>query len=386
MSTPALLAALLLSPLQVSTDTLTVRADADPPEGPDLQPFEEVRVGSLARTDGTAFGLVIGVVATEDGSLYVADTQVPAIRMFDVDGVHVGDVGRQGEGPGEFRGLNAIAMTPEGEIAAWDYTAHRLSVFAGDRAYLRSFRTPDVAGLLMGPGPALVVDTAGRFWIRTFHEFPRTPGAPEVVYSWVRYSPRGEIIDSIVPPRRRLGGSLAAFKIETVNVLSPGAYFVSGRKDEYAVHRPLSDGRIVRIERGYAPVPLVGQERSQWEAFLAEWERRWNFDSPDLPRHKPVWRSLFVDADSRIWVARHGVAEHREGYVSRRTARGQWPNVDWVEPTAYDLLGPRGSFLGSATFPDGAQVVFARGRHVWTLESGELDEQYVVRYAIRTGG
>ncbi|GMV08263.1 MAG: hypothetical protein AMXMBFR53_45380 [Gemmatimonadota bacterium] len=63
------------------------------------------------------------------------------------------------------------------------------------------------------------------------------------------------------------------------------------------------------------------------------------------------------------------------------------------QPVVYDVLDPRGTFLGTLRFPGSAwanpwprtEAVQARGDRVWTVEYGDFDEQYVVRYRIVPG-
>jgi len=47
---------------------------------------------------------------------FVLDWQVPAVRVYDLAGEHLLDVGREGEGPGEFRYPADLAVTGEGDF------------------------------------------------------------------------------------------------------------------------------------------------------------------------------------------------------------------------------------------------------------------------------
>jgi hypothetical protein len=384
MGASILMAALALSQQVAPTDTLVVRADAGPDSG--LELVEDSRIGSLDGPPETTFGYVSALVEAANGDVFVADGMATGVRVFDGAGSYLRDVGARGQGPGEFRQVDGMALTPEGDLAIWDYNSQRLSIFGPGGDFLWSFPV-DVRVMLGGAGPALVVDAAGHYLVRTSVESPqqrsREPREREAIYAWLRYSRDGEFVDSLIPPRRRPSGTLNAFKHETASALSPLGYVVSGRNDEYALHRPLADGRIVRIERAYSPVPLQGDERDQWNAHLVEWEARWRIDLPELPRDKPPWRALLVDADGRIWVERYTRAEHHPDLVTAAASFG-WPNVNWVEPVVYDLFDPRGSFIGSVTLPDRSEMLYASGAHVWVRWRGPFDEHYVIRYSMRS--
>lgn len=369
--------ALALAMQVTSPDTLVVRAAV---RAPTLTAVEELRLGSFDGPEETTFGYIAALGVDEDGTMYVADTQVPAIRVFAADGDYLRDLGGRGEGPGEFTALRGLAALSGGGVAVW-HEMDQLSVFDGTGQFVDRFRMrfSSIAG---GPGPSVVADTAGHIFVRTTSGRP-SPEAPLIIrYAWVHYTTEGELIDSIIPPDRRVEGTPPAFRIETLSFPSPHEYFVEGRNDEYALHRPLTDGRVVRIERPYEPIPIDDQERQQWQDYVDEWFRRRDQRSTSIQAVKPAWRQLYVGGDGRIWVSRYVEAEHHPGHVSRAAERGGWPTIEWLEPQVYDVFDPRGSLLGSVTFPIASEILFARGQRVWTLERGEYDEPYVVRYRV----
>lgn len=361
-------------------DTLVVRAENPLTGLAELTASEDLRIGSLDGPEATSFGYVESIAVARDGTMYIPDLQVPAIRVFAQDGTYLGDLGREGEGPGEYIAIRGIAPLPDGDVAVW-HEMGDITVFDRERRFKRRFsvRLMSIAG---GPGPGLVADTAGNLFVRTTAGPPSPEVAQTVRYAWVHYSSDGEFIDSIVPPARELEGSPFAFPTETFSAPSPHGYFVTGRTSEYAIHRPLRDGRVLRIERSYESIPIEGEERTQWEGYIAEVEVRWDDKFPAMHRTKPPWKQLHLGYDGRIWVSRYSRAVRVPGHRTRASIVGGFPTVEWVEPGRYDILDPRGSFLGSVTLPSDATILAARGQFVWTLERGEFDEPYVVRYRI----
>jgi hypothetical protein len=361
-------------------DTLIVRAENPAGGRAELQATEELRIGSLQGPVETSFGYVETVAVAADGTLYVPDTQVPAVRVFDPDGVYLGDIGREGEGPGEYIAIRGIGVLPTGEIAVW-HEMGDITVFDEEGQFVRRF-SARLSGIAGGVGPGLVPDAAGLLYIRTITGPPPATTPRYIHYAWVRYSADGEFVDSIVPPDRRLEGSPFAFRTETVSVPSPHGYFVTARNSGYGVYRPLRDGRVLRIERSYEQVPIEGDERAQWERYLAELEVRRGERFAPIAAAKPPWKQLHVGADGRIWVRRYARAEHVPGHETRSAAVASLPTVEWVEPARFDILDPGGTYLGSVELPPEGELAFARGPHVWMLERGDFDEFYVVRYRI----
>lgn len=360
-------------------DTLVVRAENPASGSAELEAVEELRLGSLDGPIETSFGYVESIAVTKDGTMYVPDIQVPAVRVFDRDGTYLGDVGGKGEGPGEYVGIRGIAPLPGGRVAVW-HEMGDITVFDRERRFVRRFTIP-LGSIAGGPGPGLVADTAGNLFVRTTSTAP-TAATQVIPYAWVHYGSEGQFIDSIVPPARDLEGSPFAFRSETFTAPSPHGYFVTGRTSTYAIHRPLRDGRILRIERDHEVIPIEGEERAQWEAYIAEIEARRGDSHPPMHRTKPPWKQFHIGYDGRIWVQRHSPAVHVPGHQTRASTGGGFPTVEWVEPGRHDVLDPRGALLGTVILPSTATILAADGPFVWTLERGSFDEAYVVRYRI----
>ena len=58
---------------------------------------EEASIGVAAGADEYLFGRISSIYATDD-RIYVVDSQVPAVRIYDHDGTFIRTVGRSGQG------------------------------------------------------------------------------------------------------------------------------------------------------------------------------------------------------------------------------------------------------------------------------------------------
>ena len=61
------------------------------------------------------FGAITAAWATSD-RIYIVDSQVPAVRAFDHQGNYLFDVGRPGQGPGEYIQPMALALGGDGRV------------------------------------------------------------------------------------------------------------------------------------------------------------------------------------------------------------------------------------------------------------------------------
>ena len=75
------------------------------------------------------------------GNVYIADLKGCFLRKYSIKGKFLGEVGREGSGPGEFRAPFKIFVQGE-SVFVWDMRLRRLSVFDTDLTYRRSYHLP----------------------------------------------------------------------------------------------------------------------------------------------------------------------------------------------------------------------------------------------------
>lgn len=369
----------LIAALALQAPTDTVRLEVDLRDTPPRPLFEEQRIGSLDG-EADAFGFVSGATVGPEGRLLVADDQGPAIRVFDPDGVYVGDLGGGGQGPGEFTMVNGLAVDPDGRHVVFDFNNQRLSWFDREGAFERSARTQltSMVGGAVG-FPGLVPLDDGNLLLRTGGGRKRPDGVNELFYLWLRVDPEGNPLDTLAAPPREVAGHLPRFKEETVSVPLRAGGFATGRTDEYQLEWPLTQGRLVQVDVRVPEARVQQGERRAWEERGDLFQDAMSVAPGPVPDVKPPWRSLFEDADRRIWVERSVEAEERPGYGDRSP---RMTGIDWVEDAVFDVFHPSGRFLGTVELPPFTALLHAEGGRVWTLQRGVFQEQYVVRYAV----
>jgi hypothetical protein len=218
-------------------------------------------------------------------------------------------------------------------------------------------------------------------------------GQPERNRPWpialLHMDDRGQVIDTIIPPTLpnepdEPGNVFAVSKVWT---LSPLGGLVVGVNDRYVIDHRRTDGTVLRIVRDNEPVRVHAEEKAEREARNAWMQRTQGqfltSEIPPVPDVKPVYRSISVGQQGRIWVQRYVEAEKGE---VRQTAARQGterpPPTTWREPTVYDVFEADGSFLGSVRLPPRTSLWVFRGDRVWGVRRGELDEAYVVGFRL----
>lgn len=120
----------------------TVVVDGPPVWGEDVRVVEEVRIGTVLGAAEYAFGLIGSVAVTDAGTIWVGDRQLGALRRYRPDGTYIDQIGREGEGPGEFEYPFGMRVLADGSVAVWDDGLLRVTRFTDDGTYIDSFSPP----------------------------------------------------------------------------------------------------------------------------------------------------------------------------------------------------------------------------------------------------
>ena len=380
------LTTLSLAALPLQAQTVRIHADNEPTWGSNVALVEELRIGSLAGDEAYTFGHVASVLQAHDGTIWIADRQASEIRHYSSGGTYLRSFGRRGKGPGEFEYLMDMRPTPDGRVAVWDPGNARLHFFDA-AGTLVSDQTVPTAGIVGGRNlTSLEVDESVAYLSNPTH------GTEDRQRSrhWLKVSATGAILDSIHIARINNEGS--QHPIQTVTALSPTGFTVVGRTDRYQFEWRDQSGRQLQLTRDVEPAKYSRAERREAQEQEESFSERNGRPVRNIPATKPLWSSILFDRDGRLWVERYVEGVRVEETDAQRETREAWgaPKREWGQPLVYDVLDLDGVLLGTLTFEGGASaapsspitIAWASGMTVWTIERGQFDEHYVVRYRI----
>jgi hypothetical protein len=126
---------------------------------------EELAIGVDVGAPEYMFGAVRDIAVAPDGRIFAYQLSPRLIREYDGDGNHARDLGREGQGPGEYQSP-AIEVMPDGRLVAWDVFNNRLSFYERDGSYAHGLQI-DAS---LGGSAALRLDTEGYVYIRAYSE------------------------------------------------------------------------------------------------------------------------------------------------------------------------------------------------------------------------
>lgn len=418
-------------------DTTVVRTVSGSAWGEPARLVERARLSSDPADTAGPLRSVTALTLAPNGHLYVVDGEKPVVREYDRRGGYVRSFAMPRGQEGHYAQPNGVAVLSDGRVVIRDPRRSQLVVYSPRGEYLG--RWPHPAGVY-SPVP-LFADPEDRLYTRVVYN-PRDP-RDEWQEGLVRYGPDGTIQDTIpdpvidyVTPRLWVAsarGDSASLPVPLLPkaylAFSPMGDVVRAVSDGYALDVLRSDGRVIRLEREYEPIPVPREERA---ALYREVDRRarqidydWAWHGPQIPNEKPPFRGLFVDADGRIWVQLHQPAElsaeasarledvpsgedaasadavsadaassddsaASPGAAARsrggRVREAELPDArDFREPLVFDVFEPDGRYLGQVSAPDGFRThpqPAIRGSTVWAVFSDGEAAPSVVRFAI----
>ncbi|HEV8151123.1 MAG TPA: 6-bladed beta-propeller [Gemmatimonadales bacterium] len=285
---------------------------------PEWRFTEELRIGS-ERDDPTGFSDVRGVLADRKGNIWVLEASTQEIRVFDPAGKHLRNVGRKGQGPGEFIYADGMALAPDGLIWVHDPQNARFSIFDQDGKFVRQ-----QLAVANGYGYVWVggIDRHGRIWDQLLIRDPNDPQSLRMR----RAVPDWSKVDTLRMPRCSSPGTqpeASAFKLPHGYAGIPffpgpiyaidyyaGAVWCGPTSAEYRLSKIGVEPRdtLVRIVRSVAALPVTGDEREAAIAKIKEFMKKVgdnvSLDWSRIPKSKPILQNAFVDQDGRLWVRR----------------------------------------------------------------------------------
>jgi hypothetical protein len=325
-----------------------------------------VEVVRFSGEDGTPaeIGQPGSLAVDDEDRVYVVDSKPAVIKVFSPEGALVRTIGREGEGPGEFR-VGFIAVRGE-HVVIQDPELGRTSVWDTAGAFLRSWHSSCCYH------SDIQIDRSGRIHLPS--AFASKRGEPSRGRPYARWSLAGDAIDSVWVPRREPGkvwkisikGSDGNDVMATVlpiplqpdfvAALHPDGGLVYGWTGAYWLTRSRTGNDSVRVfGRAWTPEEISDERRKaavdarvkQASEGYGEENARSAFNLTDVPATLPAFSTVQVDQSGRVWVRRHAVAV-------ADTAR-----------TAYEVFDSTGAYLGPVSVP---LMIPEYGLQAWTRD------------------
>ncbi len=366
------------------------------------KPPVSAQVPSLTKdaelTEG--FGLINSVRELPGGKALVADPLSRTLQVVDFNNGSVEVVGREGQGPDEYRQPDAVYPLPGGASLLVDLGNARLTEIGPDLAFGETHPLASgTPGQDFEPRIPGGVDGQGRVYYRAM-SIGRGMGLPThaTVKRWDLSSGEVESVGEVKLAEREertsggpgnqsrsirqvplsgadgwavgMDGAVAFARVgDTYRVdwATPDGSVRQGAPNEY---RPVSIGRAereewlaTRAQRGGGIGISVEVENDRMRTSFARGGAQQNNDDYAWPDHKPPFdeEGLLVDGEGRAWVRLHRPA-------------GESP--------AYAVFDRSGARLGEVELEEGRTLVGFGDGTAYVVRFDEMDLQYLERYLV----
>jgi hypothetical protein len=342
-------------------------------------------IGTAAGDEAYTLHGVQAAIRLDDGRIFVANQGTAQIRIYDQDGRHAEDLGRRGEGPGEFQLLMDLWRAPGDSIVAADNRLGRLTVFddqgrMGRTILLQQSGTPRqlfgrrtlndgnllVSGVVRPPEP------------------PREGLFDGGVRQFDRYSPDGMHLNHIgeLPHGLNwgfsLGGGPSGFAYTTApfSIFPPPhatdgetVFLGDGTLPEVREWSP--EGELLRIVRwGAEPRAVTSAIRDRYRDMRLEAATTPEFrqsteamlDGLVFPDYLPVYETLLMDSEGLLWVKPY--------------------SPQWEDGRIWWVLDRSGRWLGEVTVPAGVTPLDVGEDYILATVRNQLDVERVLLYGL----
>lgn len=341
----------------VNPDVPFISSRHDPAPPVDLLPAQEL----WRLTDGDEdelMGVTADVTVDDDGNTLILDRSFKTVRIVDADGQTVGMVGREGDGPGEFRSPEQCLALPDGRIGVAELFPAKIVTLQRDGTPAASIELPAEgsmsilsevfcrAGRVQACWSELIMGEGG---LTNASRLQSLDAGSNILATFKRDDAETEQQGGAVTVTRS-GEDFAHHWAAGYD----GRVYVAGRQHAYEIEVFTPDGELDHV----ISVEYESVERTDEEIKAIEEERAslsFNGIQADLGEIDPYLRdiqSLHPRPDGSLWVrSSRAMRDRPEGTVG-----------------AFDVFDAQGKFVRRVA----VDVPFERGYDEWRLVGDRL--------------
>jgi hypothetical protein len=316
-------------------------------------------VGGDTEDEDEFFGVISDIDIHPNGDVYLLDSQLNEVKVYSKDGEFLRSIGREGEGPGEFRGPVAMYFTQDDKIAVLQAVPGKIVLLtldgqpAGDGAIPK---TDDGGFQLLQGGEARGGNTV-LFMART--KFDQAANKWSRTGFLASVDASGKQLCEYVAKDNTI--NMAAAEMNDVawdtferrwEVGPDGKVYTCNSYDDYEINVYTKAGGVEKvIKREYKHMARPAKEKKFMETVMGFWAQRIPNCKVTIADMSKDIDNIYVRDDGSIWVLNSAGA--------RNLAKGTMG--------VFDVFNPEGQFVKTVTLqgqgdPFSDLYVFERDR------------------------
>ena len=307
---------------------------------------EDLIIGTNEKNTDYYFEVISDIKADENGNIYVVDSSANSVKVFNSKGKYLKDIGRQGQGPGEFMAPMGMAIVKD-KISV--YSMGRLSFFTLDGDFIQHNKV--MFGRLM------CFDSEGNI-------ITKVPGPPGNVFKEFlrKFNPEGKLIlevaEIVIAPPPSPNEKRKAFPENVLFTVRQNDSIVWTNRSQYEVNVVGKDGQaFLKIKKENNPVKLTEKHKQSFLAYYGAAEDHYTF-----PQNLPPIRYICADNKNRIFVCTYE-STGEDTYI-------------------YDIFDEQGRYVERVAIK--GLPLFWKKRYLYCRGEDENNFHKVIRYRIET--
>jgi len=312
---------------------------------------EEITIGEREGREEYMFSNLSSIDIDEDENIYIFDSGQAKIKVFDKMGNFIREIGKRGQGPGEFTFPWRIMISPKQELVVSDLIKRRLIIFSLTGEY-----KIDVPTWKQGTLLNMMLDSSGNIVGEVY-----LPGEKRI-FALKKFNSDFEPIFTIDSFEREKTPLLESISPKFHYCISKRDEIIWGHSGKYIINIHSFDGKLIKkIIKDFELIKINEEEYSE------QVERKFGgrpippqFEQ-ELPKSYPAFKSLTVDEKGRLFVSTFKkISEGEESY--------------------YDVFNSDGKYIAEISLR-AAPRVWKSGK-LYTIESDDDGFPVVKRYKV----
>jgi hypothetical protein len=278
------------------------------------------RIGGDTDDEDEFFGVIGQIMTDGDGNVYLMDTQLNTVKVFSANGEFLREIGREGEGPGEFRFPTSMFLTGDGHVAVLQVQPGKIVLLTKDGEPAGEHALPESEGglILVGGqsrGNNLVLAAAqNAFSPDKFAQTRYLCAIDDAGKETARYV---ETERSIVFSAAVLEDKMWDTFDRRWQVGTDGRVYAAPSYDNYEIHVWKSDGTPERIiEREYTHRERSADEKRISEEIMGIFSAQIPNCTVKIAENTKDIETFYIRDDGSIWVlTSDGARDHPDGTI-----------------------------------------------------------------------